>query len=645
MIRESVLNQTDSLPQAATALALAEALFPAGEQVPAVPAEHVCSAVQGYLGARPGWRKALASALLWLEGRALVATGKRFSRLPLQRRRELLDQLSGSAVSGNLLRALCSPFKTAWLLDDSVQAKVGSRPRVQVPAQVEHFRWQHQVSDANDIGEDQAMEADVVVIGTGAGGAAAAYELASRGLAVVMLEEGRYHNRSDFNGELTQLIPKLYRGMGATTALGNVTIPVPIGRSVGGTTTINSGTCLRTPPAILEKWQQQFGLDQLTLDNLSPYFDSVEDVLCVERAESRYVGEIGNVIADGARKLGFSDLHPLRRNARGCDGQGLCQFGCPTDAKQSTNVSFVPRALDRGAFLLTGYRADKLLHDKQCISGVEATGLLSDGRRTRLRIRCNQVVVAMGTFMTPLFLQNNGVRNRHLGRHLTIHPAGVVNALFKDRDFANSQTIPQGFGMGDLAEEGLMFEGGTVPFIGHGLFSHYYGREFVRFCEQYQKTAYFGFMIRDTSSGRVRRGPHRDVPWISYNMNDHDFDQFLKGIHILARIYLAAGADQVLIPGLNRLQRISNERELAEFMSRAHKPRDFLMSAYHPLGTARLARSASEGVCDQRHAVFGWQGLYVMDGANVPSSLGANPQVTIMTLASRAAAQLAETLV
>ena len=152
-------------------------------------------------------------------------------------------------------------------------------------------------------------------------------------------------------------------------------------------------------------------------------------------------------------------------------------------------------------------------------------------------------------------------------------------------------------------------------------------------------------MIRDTSSGRVRRGPHRDVRWISYQMNDHDFGQFLKGIHTLARIYLAAGADEVLVPGLNRLVRIGNERELAEFMARHHKPRDFLMSAYHPLGTARLARSAAEGVCDQQHAVFGWQGLYVMDGANVPSSLGANPQVTIMTLASRAAAQLAETLV
>src|SRR5690606_16335139 len=163
------------------------------------------------------------------------------------------------------------------------------------------------------------------------------------------------YNRTHFNGKLTDAIAKLYRGLGATTALGNVTIPIPIGRSVGGTTTINSGTCLRTPDAVLARWQKEFGLTELTPENLDPIFASVEEVINVTPAESKYVGEIGNVIADGARKIGLSKLHNLPRNAKGCDGQGLCQFGCPTDAKQSTNVSYVPRALDRGAFLFTGF--------------------------------------------------------------------------------------------------------------------------------------------------------------------------------------------------------------------------------------------------------------------------------------------------
>jgi choline dehydrogenase-like flavoprotein len=641
---EAVTDILPDLPRPDTARALVQAMLPAGEQLPAADADRLCATVAGYLDGRPGFRRLLTASLAWLESRSLFSHGKRFSRLSPEQREALLSSLSGTLVSGHLLRALAAPFKAAWLLDDETQRRVGSRPPVQVPKQIEAFRWQAQVSPARDMEEDLELEADVVVIGTGAGGAAAAYELASRGLAVVMIEEGEYYNRTHFNGKLTDVIAKLYRGLGATTAIGNVTIPVPIGRSVGGTTTINSGTCLRTPDAVLARWQKEFGLTELTPENLDPFFASVEEVINVTPAESKYVGEIGNVIADGARKIGLTKLHNLPRNAKGCDGQGLCQFGCPTDAKQSTNVSYVPRALDRGAFLFTGFRAEKLLHRQQVLDGVVATGKRDDGSIVRLTVRAPRVIVAMGSLLTPLFLKQNGVRNPHLGRHLTIHPAGVVNAVFPEREFANSQTIPQGFGVGDFAEQGLMFEGGTIPFAGHGLFSNLYGREFVRFCERYQHTAYFGFMIRDTSEGRVRRGPHRDLPWISYQMNDQDCSLFLKGIETLARIYLAAGAREVLIPGLNRLITVRNEQELASFMARKHKPKDFLMSAYHPLGTARIAADASRGVCGPDHQVFGWNGLYVMDGSSVPTSLGANPQVTIMTLAARAASKLADSL-
>ena len=641
---DAVTDFLPDLPRPDTARALVQAMLPAGEHLPAADADRLCATVAGYLDGRPGFRRLLTASLAWLESRSLFSHGKRFSRLSAAQREALLSDLSGSLVSGHLLRALAAPFKAAWLLDDDTQRRVGSRPPVQVPKQIEAFRWQAQVSPAREMEEDMQLEADVVVIGTGAGGAAAAYELASRGLAVVMIEEGEYYNRTHFNGKLTDTIAKLYRGLGATTAIGNVTIPVPIGRSVGGTTTINSGTCLRTPDAVLARWRKEYGLTELTPENLDPFFASVEEVINVTPAESKYVGEIGNVIADGARKIGLSKLHNLPRNAKGCDGQGLCQFGCPTDAKQSTNVSYVPRALDRGAFLFTGFRAEKLLHRQQVLDGVLATGKRDDGSIVRLTVRAPKVVVAMGSLLTPLFLKQNGVRNPHLGRHLTIHPAGVVNAVFPEREFANSQTIPQGFGVGDFAEQGLMFEGGTVPFAGHGLFSNLYGREFVRFCERYQHTAYFGFMIRDTSEGRVRRGPHRDLPWISYQMNDQDFSLFLKGIETLARIYLAAGAQEVLIPGLNRLITVRNEQELASFMARKHKPKDFLMSAYHPLGTARVAADASHGVCGPDHQVFGWNGLYVMDGSSVPTSLGANPQVTIMALAARAASTLADSL-
>ena len=631
----------DSLHQR-IALALVEAMIPAGQSTPPADAQAVVGQVDQWLQSHPVLRGSLSSALLWLETRALLQ-GKRFSRLDPPARQQLLTALGQTPISGQLLRALTTPYKAAWLFDERVQSQLGGRAPVKLPSQIEVFPWQQQVTGVDDLDAEQTLDADVVIIGTGAGGAAAAYELACRGLAVVVLEEGQYHTRQDFSGRLQDVIPKLYRALGATSSFGNAVIPVPIGRNVGGTTTINSGTCMRTPDGVLANWQAR-GLEGFSPAAMAPWFEGVEQMLGVGRAEDKYVGPIGDVMRTGAEALGFRHNHALMRNAPGCDGQGLCQFGCPTDAKRSTNVSYMPRALERGAFLFTGVRADQLLHRQQGITGVEARGVRSDGTPVRLRVNASQVIVAAGSLMTPGLLHRNGVRSPHLGKHLTLHPCGVVNGVFPDRNFANSRTIPQGFGIADMAQRGLMFEGGTLPLTGHGLLNNYYGKEFVRFCEQYQHTAYFGFMIKDSSEGSVGRGPHRDLPLLRYNMNRADFALFLEGIATLAKMFFAAGASEVIVPGLRQHQRLRDSRELERWLAGKRKPRDFLISAYHPLGTARLAADPSQGVCDSEHRVFGWQGLMVMDGSSVPSSLGANPQVTIMAMAARAAASLADRL-
>ena len=632
-----------TLRQDPTAIALCRALFPAGKRLPAADTDALLSRMDAQLANQTGLQRSLKAGLLWLDNRHRLVRGRAFHRARPTQQQRFLDKLATTPVSGKLLRLLALPFKAAYVLDEQVEQATGCRQPVQLPAQVETFRWQQQITAARDCDEDMTLEADVVILGSGAGGAAAAYELACRGLAVVIIEEGQYYDRSHFTGKLTEVIPKLYRSWGATVATGNAIIPVPVGCNVGGTTTINSGTCMRTPSSVLQRWREQ-GLEAFTEQAMAPWFEGVERMLSVQQATTETVGPIGDLIDRGAAANGFLQRQPLMRNAQGCDGQGLCQFGCPTDAKQSTNVSYIPHALERGAFLFSGFRAERLQRQGNRITGVIARGQNADGRPITLSLTCQQTIVAMGSLFTPLFLRQQGVRNPHLGRHLTLHPAGVVNALFPDRDLANSRSIPQGYGVSDWEEQGLMFEGGTIPLAGHSLLNPLVGQDWVRFTEDYPHTAYFGFMIRDTSEGRVRRGPRRGLPLIRYHMNRQDFALFKRGIHALACWYLDAGAEQVLIPGLNRIVRIHNRTELERFLRSPLKPTDFLISAYHPLGTARIAASPRDGVCDSRHRVFGYPGLSVMDGASVPSSLGANPQVTIMAMASRAANMMAREL-
>lgn len=626
-----------SLHHVATARAFIEAMFPAGTTLPATNSDSLLAEVDAWCNRQGGLGKGLDALLTLLDARFFLAHRKRFASATVTERQQFLESLTG--IQGNLLQGLSAPFRMAQLQDNGLLARLNVPNGVRVPATIESARWRQQISDADQLEGDDTLEADVVIIGTGAGGAAAALELASQGLAVVVLEEGRYHDRRDFTGRLTEMVPKLYRAMGLTAAIGNTVIPVPIGRNVGGTTTINSGTAMAAPPATLARWRAS-GLRDFTDTEMAPYNAEVMDILQVQKADPRYVGEIGKVMREGANRIGFVQTHDLPRNAAGCDGQGLCQFGCPTDAKQSTNVSYMPRALDAGAFLFTGFKATELLKQGHIIEGVRAEGRTHDGKPRTLTVRARATIVAMGSFLSPVFLMRNGIRLPQLGRQLSIHPCGVALGHFPDRTFDHAHRIPQGFGVADLAHEGLMFEGGTIPLLGHGMMNPLAGSAYTQFVENYQHTAYFGFMIRDTSRGRVRPGPHPDFPLITYWMNNTDLALFKRGIRELCRMYLAAGAREVMIPGLRQMAIARNEKEVDDWLAKARSPRDFTITAYHPLGTCQMGVNEKFGVTDTSHQVFGTEGLYVMDGSSVPGPLGVNPQVTIMALATRGARKL-----
>ncbi len=195
-------------------------------------------------------------------------------------------------------------------------------------------------------------EADVCVIGAGAGGAVVAAELAEGGADVVLLEQGLWHDPDGFTARPPQMLARLYREAGQTLTLGTPPIVLPLGSGLGGTTLVNSGTCFRTPPHVLERWREDFGLE-LDSETLERCFGRVEEALSVSEVTPELAGANAAVARRGAERLGWSHGY-LRRNARGCVGSGVCAFGCPTSAKQHTGITYVPRAERAGARVLTG---------------------------------------------------------------------------------------------------------------------------------------------------------------------------------------------------------------------------------------------------------------------------------------------------
>ena len=575
------------------------------------------------------------AALQALEQEARLTNGGRpFSALtPDEAERHLMRLADGGLASRALVLAATMPLKMAYFDDEDVYREL--RSPFGFTATDEPARWRQQMTKLE---ADEEVECDVVVIGTGAGGAVMAKELAERGHAVLMVEEGEYYSRSSFNGRAVDNLRRFYRDSAATGSLGNCVIPIPMGRLVGGSTAINTGTCWRTPEWVLQKWVNR-GLSELAPDNMGPYFERVERELQVTPADPAYLGGVADVIARGCDVLGYSH-RPLNRNAPGCDGASVCDFGCPRGAKRSTDVSYVPSALQRGAMLYTGARAERIVFEDGRAVGLEARSV--DGHH-RLRVRAEATVVACGTLITPAFLQRQGLHKgrRHVGRNLSIHPASTVSALF-DEEIMGYTAIPQGYCIDELQREGILPMGASAPIdMGASQFN-FVGRQLMDVMENYDRVASFGVMISDRSKGQVRLGPG-GRPVILYWLGRRERDLMQRGMAMVSRVFLAAGAREVY-PALHGHRVLRTARDLERMETARTAAADYLLTAFHPLGTCRMGTHPGDGVVSPNHEVFGIPGLYIADGSVVPSSVAVNPQVTIMALATRAADLLADRL-
>ncbi len=625
-----------SIDEQWTLLRIAEAATPAGAHVP-LPDGETIAAVHRLLGRLgPATTHAYRALVRALDLAAVPLTGRRLASLSVEEREAVLVRLNANEATFWLVRAVTAPLKIAQAETEPLERAL----RVRAPLTVarEPNRWEERIFDARMLASDEELEVDVVVVGTGAGGAPVAKALASRGHAVVMIEAGGYFTRADFVGRPLERQSKLYVDHGFTVAIGNSVIPVPMGQTVGGTTTINSGTCYRTPAQVMRRWQLEQGLHELGAGSLDPYFEQVEAMLEVEPARPETLGGVARVIARGADALGYAH-GPLSRNAPGCDAQAVCCFGCPTDAKRSTNVSYVPAALAQGAMVYSNARVSRVLIEGGRAVGVVARAIGESGERRKLTVRARAVVLACGTLQTPALLLRQGIANGsgQVGRNLTIHPAGYSWAAF-DEPIRGFEEIPQGYAVEEFADQGIRFEGGFLPVsMAAGAFGHV-GRRWTQLVDRFDELAVFGFMLAETSRGRVALGPG-GRPQMTYRVNDEDVARIARAQAILAKIFFAAGAERVY-PGMQVFDELKGPEDAARLERegpgtlRAHH---LDLTAYHPLGTCRMGGDPLRSVIGPTQESWDVPGLFVCDGSAVPGPLGVNPQITIMALSERAA--------
>jgi len=488
-----------------------------------------------------------------------------------------------------------------------------------------------------------AASTDVVVVGSGAGGAVVARELARAGLRVVVLEEGGHYPAAVYSKfSPTEGLKMLAREAGLGVALGLGDTPVMsvlAGKCVGGSSVLTGGVCFRIPDDVLHDWSTRLGLEGLTPDALAPYFEELERDLSVTTVPDSMRSRSTELFVEGADKLGIP-MKPLRRNAPRCKGAARCNFGCPNGAKMSVDVVMLPEACARGATIVSDALVEKILVEGGAARGVRGRFVDEETGEARVpfEVRARAVVVACGSIHTPVLLQKSGISTKHVGRNLTLHPAFRVGALFDERvdgwDGAMQSVYSDHF-----ADEGITLLGVyTAPNILAAAFPGV-GREHRRLVRSLPHLAFFGAMVHDEAGGRVRRWLARE-PLVTYRMSARDRARMWRGIGILGEMAFAAGAREVLLPIFGAAP-LKSPAELRALLASPPPARRVECMSFHPLGSARMSATPGHGVVNPNGESWLVKDLWVTDGSVLPTSIGVNSQLPVMAMALRLARGIA----
>ena len=501
---------------------------------------------------------------------------------------------------------------------------------------------------------DVQRTADVVVIGTGAGGAVAAARLAEAGLEVVMLEEGRWFDATEFTEDEDTLAEQLYAD-GALRATDDLALQLLQGRAVGGSTTVNWMIMLRTPDFVLDEWVREYGLVEYSAAALAPVFTRVEDDVHARAVPEDAHSANNRVLLDGARALGWR-VRGATINANGCVRCGFCGVGCRYEARQGTLVTYVPRALAAGAVLYTDAHVDRIdVRERDQGAGtpprkrVHATVRdASSGATHALTIDTPLVIVAAGAVGTPTLLQRSGLGNAIVGQYLRLHPTTATLGVF-GHDIVGSAGIP----LSAVCDEHLQWQGSAYgfwlecpPFL-PGLSAVAlpgWGRAHAASLTQFRQLSSIIALTRDGAERQVSSGGvtvRRDGGVsIRYALTDADATRVRASIEAAARVQLAAGAREVRTLHATPLV-LHREADLERVRSTPIASNRLSLFSAHVNGTCRMGTNTRTSATAPDGALHGQRGIHVCDGSLLPTALGVNPQATIMALATVIADHLA----
>ena len=513
-----------------------------------------------------------------------------------------------------------------------------------------------QAIDASKLVADRALEADVAIVGSGAGGGIAAEILTKAGLKVVLIEEGPLKTSSDFKMLESDAYPQLYQESAARKTKDKA-INILQGRSVGGSTTVNWTSCFRTPSTTLAHWQREFGLADLTDAGLSPWFDAVDRRLGIHEWDQNPNAN-NDLLRQAGLKLGIP-VGTIRRNVRGCWNLGYCGVACPTNAKQSMLVTTIPAALAAGATLVHHLRAEKLVLEKGRAVALECVAMTPDGIHStvyRVKVRAKHFVLAGGAIGTPALLLRSGAPDPHklLGRRTFLHPTVVSAALMPQpvKGYAGApQSIYSDHFLDNVPVGGPIGFKLEVPPIHPVLFGttlQGFGETHRHLMHEFANTHALLALLRDgfhpDSPGGSVQLRDDGTPVLDYPITDFVWDGVKRSWLAMAEMQFAVGAKRVYSVHEQCNGYATLDEARAGIAALPLKNQLARVVSAHVMGGCGMAADEKRGVTDTWGRYRQLDNVTVCDGSLFPTSVGANPQQSIYGLAARNASRLAEEL-
>jgi choline dehydrogenase-like flavoprotein len=466
------------------------------------------------------------------------------------------------------------------------------------------------------------IDTEILVVGSGPGGALTATRLAEAGREVLVLEEGDWIDVGEHEPFSLEQMAAQYRNAGLTVALGRPPIVYSEGRCAGGGSEVNSGLYHRPDSELLADWSRRYGIRDLGPGDLDEHAREIEKTLSISTVPGR-VTPASSVLERGAAELGWASREiprwmVYRDGADATDGE-----------RQSMTRTYLPRARNAGASILTGVRVEKLVARGPHVVEVRATRRDDRGGSEPLRIRADHVFVSAGAIQTPALLQRSGVRT-NVGRTLAVHP--MVKAVAR---FDEPINVPDDVPVHQVKEFAPNISiGGSAS--RPGLLGLALAPEWMRFGEvtaDWERSSLYYAATRTVGRGHIFAVPGLRDPVVTYRLTRSDSRMLIHAMLRLVYLLFAAGARSVY-PSLHAPIELRSRADLTELGQRM-RPRDLSLMTVHLCSSVPMGEERARAGTDSFGRVHGFDNLRVNDSSLLPDAPGVNPQGTIMAIASR----------